>query len=80
MQSSFLPSTHNQLFTDHIPFVIFFYRYGSSKISAEIIFSEKKAILRKSKHLLENFGFVEANSTYTSCSVGLHLNSCPENN
>lgn len=59
--SSSLSSTHTQIFTDHILFVIFFYHYSLSKFSTEVVFSGKKCDLRKWKHLLERFGSIEVN-------------------
>lgn len=42
--SSSLSNMHTQLFTDHMPSLIFFYHYGPSKFSTEVLFSGKNAI------------------------------------
>lgn len=42
--SSSLSNMHTQIFTDHIPFVIFLYHYRSSTFPTEVDFQGKNAI------------------------------------
>lgn len=84
---SFLPSAvifsvqyaHSTIYRSYA-FFHFFYHYGSSKFSTEVVFSRKKCDLRKWKHLLESFGSIVANRSCTGCFVGLDMNTCQETN
>lgn len=52
-----LSNMHTQIFTDHIPFVIFLYHYLSSKFSTEVVFFREKMRFEKMETFIEKFWF-----------------------